>query len=229
MRVTLLAEPEEERAYYIGNAGELNRVPENLHCFSRDLIRPDDASKYPQAHTCKSCPKQSWEQFRRKRDAGIPTTKEDIPPCDSFYKATLLDTTYKMPLRLYVRSSNKEPFEIGMKKIARKLAMIGATTGRNPNIFDVSFKLTTKQVTSGKFTYYILQISDVNGVTDEEREAFGTVYQQFEASKRRAAESAANAKSEQEAQSSIDAANNAIDQAATGIQEGEYLDQEIPI
>lgn len=229
MTVTLLLEPEEQRAYYVGEAGGLNRTPENLHCFSRDMVHPDDRAKFPQAHTCASCPKASWEQFRLKRDKGIPTTKDDIPPCDAFYLVTLIDTVFKMPLRLYVRSQSKEPFEKGMKQIARKLAMIGATTGRNPNIFDVSFKLSTKQVTKGKYTFYVLQISDVEGTTEEQREAFGTVFGQFNAAQERRQTSQAEAQAQSEAYAQIDGANTTIDQAVTGAPlEGVY-EEEIPL
>ncbi len=229
MRVTLLEEPEEQRAYYVGNAAEMNRTPENLHCYSRDMVRPDERAKYPQAHTCASCPKASWESFRRKRDKGLPTTKEDIPPCDAFYLATFLDTQYKMPLKMYIRSQSKEPFEKGLKAVARKLAMIGAVNNVNPNIFDVSFKLSTKQVTKGKFTFYILQISDVEGVTEEQKKEFGVVLAQYESAQKRRVEAYLTAQAEKQAGSSVDNVNDTIDQAATGgIIDGEIVDDEIP-
>lgn len=229
MIVTLLMEPEEQRSYYVGEAGGLNRVPENLHCFSRDMISPDPKAKYPQAHTCKSCPKQNWEQFRMKKDKGIPTTKEDIPPCDAFYLATMIDSVFKMPLRMYVRSQSKDPFEQGLKKIARKLAMLGATTGKNPNIFDVTFKLSTKLVTKGSFKFYVLDISGVEGTTDEQKEAFGVVFQQFEAAQQRRLSGAAEREAESEKLEEVAGVNTSIDQAVTGVIEGEYTDSEIPI
>lgn len=230
MVVTLLIEPEEQRAYYAGEAGGMNRTAENLHCFSRDMIKPDDKSKFPQAYNCSGCPKASWDEFRRKRDKGIPTTKDDVPPCDAFYLATLIDTVYKMPLRMYVRSQSKEPFEIGMKKIARKLAMLGATTGKNPNIFDVTFKLSTKLVTKGNFKFYVLNISDVEGTTDEQKEAFGTIFGQFNASQERRRNDQAEVEAEAQAQVEAQAANVSIDQAATGnVIEGTYVDEEIPL
>lgn len=230
MTVTLLTEPEEQRAYYTGEPGTMNRTPENLYCFSRDMKLPDAKAKFPQAHTCATCPQASWAEFRRKKDAGIPTGKTDIPPCDAFYLATLIDTTYKMPLRLYVRSQSRDPFEKGMKQIARKLAMIGATTGRNPNIFDVSFKLSTKMVTKGKYTFYVLQITGVEATTDEQRKAFGAVYEQFEASQQRRREGVSQAETEAQVEVEVAAqANTAIDNAATGGPvEGQYIDDEIP-
>lgn len=227
MTVTLLVEPDEERAYYVGEAGGLNRTPENLHCFSRDMVHPDDRAKYPQAHDCKSCPKASWEQFRLKRDKGIPTTKEDVPPCDAFYKINLIDTVYKMPLRMYIRSQSKEPFEIGMKKLARKLNMMAATTGRNPNIFDVTFKLSTKQVTKGKYTFYILQLSDFEGTTDEQREAFGVIFQQFIDAQQEYLNKVAQAQAESESYAAVDGAQSSIDAAATGgVLEGTYEEED---
>lgn len=230
MTVTLLVEPEEQRAYYVGEAGGLNRTPENLHCYSRDMVHPDDRAKYPQAHSCKGCPRASWEQFRLKRDKGIPTTKEDIPPCDAFYLINLIDTVYKMPLRMYIRSQSKEPFEIGMKKLARKLTMLAATTGRNPNIFDVTFKISTKQVTKGKYTFYILQLSDFEGTTEEQREAFGLIFGQFIEAQERRQNQILQAEAESQSYAAVDGAQSSIDTAATGgVIEGVYEEEEIAL
>jgi len=180
MRVTLLAEPQERRSYYVGNVGELNRIPENLHCFSLDMIEPDKRAKYPQAMTCKTCPKQDWSAFRAKKDKNIPTTKDDIPPCDAFYYATLIDTVYQMPLQLYIRSKSKQPFEKGMKNLARKLAMIAAAKKINPNIYDVNFRISTKKVQDGKYAYYILEFDDFQASTADEQAAFGVVFEKFQ-------------------------------------------------
>ena len=193
MRVTLLAEPTEHRQYYIGEPGELNRSPDNLHCFCNNITRqydpetdrevetsePDAKAKYPQAPSCATCPKGSWKQFRDKQDKGIQTTKADIPPCELSYKAVLIDTVYKMPLNLYVRSTLKEGFEKAMKRLARKLELRSAVTGVAPNIFDVSFKMTTKLAERGKYKFYILEFSDFEGVEDEDRIAFGAMFQKF--------------------------------------------------
>jgi hypothetical protein len=226
MRVTLLAEPTEHRQYYVGEPGELNRSPDNLHCFCNAVTRqydpeinrevetsePDAKAKYPQAPSCRNCPKGSWAQFRAKQDKGIQTTKADIPQCELSYKAVLIDTVYKMPLNLYVRSTLKEGFEKAMKRLARKLELRSAVTGVAPNIFDVSFKLTTKLVEKGKYKFYILEFSDFEGVEDEDRIAFGAMFQKFaEQVERRA--SAADA--EPIANAVVDA-EQSIDEAVTG-------------
>lgn len=228
MIVTLLLEPEEQRAYYVGEAGGLNRTPENLHCFSRDLVAPDVRAKFPQSLTCKNCPKQSWEQFRMKRDKGIPTTKDDIPPCDAFFLATLMDTQYKMPLRMYIRSQSKDPFEAGMKKITRKLMMLGAVKGVTPNIFDVSFRLSTKQVTKGKFTFYVLNIDQVEGITDEQKASFGVVFEQFIAAQTQAATQRVAAQEAKALEAQTGDTDASTDSVAAGVLEGDY-EVDIPL
>lgn len=184
MRVTLLDTPVEQRSFYVGEAGQLNRVPENLHCYSRDMQFPDAKAKYPQAPSCANCPKGSWDAYRAAKDKGqVIGLKELIPPCDAFYYMALIDTEYKMPLQMFIRSKSKQPFEAGMKQLARRLAMLQAKNKRTPNVFDVSFTLSTTLITTGKFPSYVLKLSDFQGVTDEEKEAFGEVFASYTAQK----------------------------------------------
>ena len=176
MFVTLLVMPKEQRQYHIGNQGELNRTPENLMCFSRDMIKPDKNAKVPQAINCANCARQDWTAWReyKEKNNGM-TNKALIPPCDASYYAVLLDTVYRLPLRMYIRSKARDTFEAGMQNLARTLAM-GNAQGKKSNIFDVRFRLSTKLITSGKFTSYVPTFTDFRYVTDEERSAFGEVY-----------------------------------------------------
>jgi hypothetical protein len=240
MRVTLLAQPTEHRQYYIGDPGELNRSPDNLHCFCNDVTRdydpttnrsvetsvPDARAKYPQSLNCNSCPKGSWAQFRAKQDKGIQTTKADIPPCELSYKAVLIDTVYKMPLVLYVRSTMKDGFEKAMKRLARKLEMRAAVKGVEPNIFDVSFKLTTKLVEKGKYKFYVLEFSDFEGVEDEDRIAFGSMFIKYaEQISRRATDPEPSSVSVAvAAEQSIEDAVTGDANQQTGVVDGEYED-----
>jgi hypothetical protein len=156
-------------------------------CFSRDLIVPDAKAKVPQAVHCANCPRQDWTAWREYKDAhNGQTNKSLIPQCESSYYAVLLDTVYRLPLRMFIRSDAKAPFEAGMQNLARTLAMRNAQ-GQNSNIFDIRFKLSTKLVQKGKYAYYIPTFSDFKGVTDDERQAFGEIYLQFIASKTRTA------------------------------------------
>jgi hypothetical protein len=95
--------------------------------------------------------------------------------------------------------------------------------GKNPNIFDVKFKITTKLTTKGKYTYYILKFSDFTPITEEEREQFGAVYLQYVSQTAHKQE----AKAILEEESATDLANEAID---AGVTDGEYVgkDEEIP-
>jgi hypothetical protein len=221
---TLLVMPTEQRQYHIGEPGELNRTPENLMCFSTDMTVPHPKARIPQAMNCASCPRADWgpwREYKEKNDG--KTNKNLIPPCDAHYRALLIDDQYKLPLQYFIRSKAKEPFESGMQNLARVFAMMRAE-GKQPNIFDVRFKLSTKLVTTGKFQSYVPVFSEFTPLTTEQREKFGAVYLQYIAQKSRKEE--ANAQAEAEAE--VSAANESVNASVT---EGEYIgeDKEIII
>lgn len=181
MFVTLLMMPVEKRAYYIGEAGQLNRSQENLMCFCRNVNRnprgfetqgPDSEAKMPQSLSCSNCRQSSWDKWRQTKK------KEDLPGCDLYYYVLLLDTEFKIPLQMFIRSKSKGPFEAGMENVKR-LALKMKSQGLNPNIFDIGFKLSTKQITTNKASSYVLHMSDVQAISPEHREEFGGIYEQF--------------------------------------------------
>ena len=179
MTATLLTMPQEQRQYHIGNPGELNRTPENLVCFSNNLVKPSPKSRIPQAVFCANCPRADWTAWREYKESNNgQTNKNLIPPCDAHYVAYLLDTKYQLPVRMYLRSKAKQEFEAGMNNLSRILAMKKAQ-GVNPNIFDVQFKISVKEIITGKYKSYVPKFSDFKYITDEEREKFGAVYFQF--------------------------------------------------
>ena len=221
---TLLTMPTEGRQYHIGDRSEMNRTPENLMCFSTDMVVPHNKARIPQAVTCANCPRSDWGPWREYKEKNNgQTNKALIPPCDSSYKVLLIDDQYKLPLKMYIRGDNREPFEQSTKNLARVLAMMKAE-GKNPNIFDVKFKITTRLKTKGKYTYYVLVFSDFTPITDEERTKFGAVYLQYTAQQERKKENAAIAEVEAE----VSASNDSID---SSLVEGEYVgdDQTITI
>lgn len=171
LKVVMLLMPQEQRSWYIGE-GNLKRIPENLMCFSRDLIRPDERSKQPQALTCSSC---QYSQWNNDIDPAVP------PACETFYYVIFIDTVTQIPLKMYIRSTSKKPFEAAMQNIARKFKLLKAK-GENPNIYDISFELKTKKRTArnGAIGYVL----DVDGqsfsmITPEEAAAFGEIYMQY--------------------------------------------------
>lgn len=210
---TLLVMPIEQRSFYTGVAGQLNRTPDNLMCFSRDMVRPDAKAKVPQAVLCKNCAKADWEAWRQNK------VKENIPPCDAYYYVVLIDTVYKMPLQMFIRSKAKQELEQGCQNISRRLAMMKAG-GKNPNLFDIKFKLSTKSIKTGQFTSYVPVMSDFSAITDEERVEFGDIYTSFLAK----GEKASNDAAEEQAQSQVDNAGQSIDDAVVGdIAQGEII------
>lgn len=170
MYVTLLAMPKEGRDYHVGPPGELIRKPENLMCFSRDMEKPDAKAKAPQSISCNGCPKADWSKWRQTG------SKADIPPCDAYYYAVFIDTVYKLPLQMWIRGANKAPFEAGMKNIARTL-MRAQSQGQTPNIYDVSFRLSTERQ-KGK-PNFILKMDNFKTISEAERAQFGDVFLRY--------------------------------------------------
>lgn len=222
MRVVLLLEPAEQRQYYIGEKDQMNRTPDNLMCFSRDMKKPDLQAKDPQAYNCASCPRQDWDKWRTAKDKGVSGAelKALQPSCDSFYRVLMIDTNFQIPLQMFVRSKSKKPFEKGMEQFANTVLKM-RSQGLNPNIFDISFTLSTKLETVGKFSSYVLQCSDFKAITDEEREKFGDIYLKY-INRGKSNDDAEQAEAEAEAsQDSIDQVNKSIDNAVI---DPEYLD-----
>lgn len=218
---TLLKEPIEKRAYYVKTGGELNRNPENLLCLCSEVKRnrqgveisgPDDRSKVAQALRCTGCSKSSWDKWRQTK------SKDDLPPCDLYYYVLLIDTKYKMPMQMYIRSKAKKTFDEGMEKLARRLSMM-SSQGKNPNIFDVGFTLKTKQIKTNNMVSYVPELTDFRAISDEERAEFGELYQAYASRANRQDDP------ELEAAEQIDQAANTIDAQVTGdvgvIQDGE--------
>lgn len=218
MFAVLLQEPLEARSFYEGEPGSLNRTPENLVCFQRDVQRddwgnettgPDPDARIPQAYKCASCPKASWDTWRKTK------SHADLPPCDLSFNVLLLDTKFKIPLRMYLRSKSKKAFEAGLQNFTRTFAMAHAS-GKNPEIFDIGFKLSTKQIMTGKLPSYVIHMSDFRLITPEERVEFGEFHRQF-------AEQASRRLSEP-AHEPVVEAQGSIDEAVigpSGITEGE--------
>lgn len=215
MTVALLKMPSEQRAWYTGEAGQMNRTPDNLMCFSRDLERPDPKAKMPQALKCNGCPKASWDAYRAEKNAGRIPSKSLIPGCDAYYVAYLIDAVYKLPLQLYVRSKSKGPFEDGMKNVARTIKLMQAQ-GLSPDIFDVKFTLGTKLITTGSFKSYVIDIANVKAITPEEREAFGPVYEEFVARNTRNTDADLEAEAESQIAQSQDDVNKVLEPEYVG-------------
>jgi hypothetical protein len=214
MFCTLLVMPNESRSWHIGNQNELNRTPENLMCFSRDMIKPDVTAKMPQAITCATCAKSDWKPWQEHKKATGFADKNLIPPCDPSWYAVMLDTVFQLPLRMFIRSKSREPFEQGMQNLARTLA-ISKAQGKKPNIFDVKFRLGTKIITTGKFQSYVPTFTDFKYISDEEREKFGEIYLAYTNKDQGNQQSATTAE--------LEAANQAIDSAVLN---SEYVTEE---
>ena len=180
MDCVFLAQPKEPRHLYGGKPGEMNHSLENLICSSLDGITPDPRAREKQAMYCNGCPQSDTTAWVAYHDKHGVWNKELAPPCQGSYYAVIMDTKYKMPLQMFVRGKSTKTFSKDFENLTRTFLMAQAQ-GKNPNIFDIRFKLTTEQITTGKFISYVYRMKNFNLVTPEEREAFGEVYLKFAA------------------------------------------------
>lgn len=213
MTVALLDTPVEQRAYYEGE--EKNN--DTRLCFSLDLVTPHKDAAVPQAYKCSGCPKASWEKWRQTK---LP---KDIPPCETFYKAWLIDTVYQFPLVMYIRATMKKPFEAGLQNLARTLAILKAQ-GQNPNIWDIKFTLgITEEQNKKKQQFFNIDMSDFKATTPEERLAFGTFYEQLTATRNRAADASSEAEAAEQIAAQTETVSAAVTESAPAPVEGEYV------
>lgn len=216
--VAFISKPQEQRSYFTGKKGTLNRIPANLMCYSRDMIRPDPKSKEKQSSTCDTCSKGdiNWETYRRTKD------KDDIPPCDAFSQAFFIDTVFKVPLQMYIRSKNRDPFKEGVAGVVRLLQTLRGN-GFEPDWYDVTFKLGTELIKTRGLPSYILTMSDFKVASPELRVQLATIandfnqqFTQTQASTERAAEVIQIAQTSQE-----------IDEQLAQV--GKYVDTEVTV
>lgn len=212
--IVALLDAQESRDYYVGEAGQLNRSPENLMCFARGtdgnpVVAPHQNAKVPQAMRCASCPKADWSKWRQTN------RPEDKPPCDKYYKALFIDTVYQLPFNMYIRSLQKGTFEQGVQELMRKLRLM-RSQGKNPNIFDIRFRLSTKRVVKGKYPSFVPVMSDFKVLTDEERVTFGGIYRDLTQGRRQVGTDAV-------AQTSAVIDAEVVEPGTTDVVEGEII------
>lgn len=170
-----LAEPTMSRAYHGRTAGQsLYKNPQNLLCFSRDLIRPDTRSKEQQSATCATCSKgdMCWETWNESK------RPEDKPQCDKQYNLLLLTTDVKTPLRMFLTGTNRSAFGPLRRRWEAAFNQIRVDTGFLPNIYDIVFTLST--IKPNGANNWVLNMSDFQLITPELRDKFGRVFKEAE-------------------------------------------------
>lgn len=176
LTVVFLQEPSLGRKYYEG-PGEFNRIPENLKCFSYDMIAPNPEAPEPQSITCATCPQSDWGPWREYKEKTKMSNKDLIPKCDPQFFILLLDTKNQLPLRMYVRGKSKQTFEDALGEFARVVVKL-RSNGLDPNYPDISFRLTTEA--QGK--NYVLKVDKQSFRyidNEEDRNKFGEIYKKL--------------------------------------------------
>lgn len=172
LSVVLLTMPEEGRNWYIGEPGTLHKKPENLMCFSRDMIKPDTRSKMPQAMFCKGCPKAEWDKS---------VTPNKPAPCDPQYYAIFIDTVTQMPLRMFINGASRVSFEKDTSILANKFRLL-KSKGVKANLFDMKFDIFLERGKNKTFKNYVLRIDPKSPEliqSEEQRKEFGELYMNY--------------------------------------------------
>lgn len=176
MQVVMISEPIMQRAYFAGEEFS----SDSLLCFSTDALEPNATAKVKQALKCgyfdkkgkyvALCPLAKWDNYRKSKD------RKDLPPCKEKFNALLVDRVTKLPYYLNIRGKSIDPFRTAMQAVARLIALMVAQ-GKNPSIFDVSFKIYA--VPQEKGTYYTLGFKDFAPVAEDKRSEFGELFLEF--------------------------------------------------
>lgn len=166
MTVVLLQTPKEARAFYEGDI----KTPATKVCYSYNMKTPHEGARVPQAMNCFGCQNNDWSRYNQTKNV------TDIPKCDAYIYIVLIDTAYRIPLQMFVRGANKAEFKAAWDNILRVRAKLVAE-GKNPNLFDISFKVRTKLGKKG--TNYVLDAFDFDEVPVENRDNFGSIYLDF--------------------------------------------------
>lgn len=218
MTLAFLMKPQEQRAYHSGKAGGLNRKPENLLCASHDMIKPDAGVREPQSSMCDTCPKGdiNWKTYRETND------NSDRPPCDAFSHAIFIDTIFKIPVQMYIRSKARAPFKVGVTEVLRLFQTLRGN-GFEPNWYDVTFKLSTTLIKTRGLPSYLLTMSDFKVASPEQHDQFAAIFADYtlqhtqtQASTERAAEVIQIAETSQQ-----------IDEQLAQV--GKYVDTEVTV
>jgi len=188
MRVVLLAQPIEQRVYYLKN----NEFSNNSKlCFSLDAVRPHPRAKEPQAINCSVCSKgdSCWKKWYETHKP------EDLPPCKKYWHCVLADRTTQMIYYLNIRGTSIAPFEQSMQNLARLFAAMTANVNLHnkklaegqepmpmPNLFDITFTLFSHQKEKGG--PWNIGCKDFAQLKPEDRKEFGALFLEFEERRR---------------------------------------------
>ncbi len=181
MEWVLLTNPVLQRAYY-PKGSEFGR--DSKLCFSLDNVQPHKAAKEPQAMYCATCPKGSWDNYRKTRDS------KDVPTCKEYYHLVVADRATQMPYYFNVKGLSIAPFKQGMQNIARMIAALQANIKAlnkanpsdlkpMPNIFDIKFPVSITSQNTATGIAYVLVVGKPMQLNAEARAEFGALYLDF--------------------------------------------------
>ena len=185
LTVVLLNTPKLGRNWYVGEPGQLNRNPENLMCFARQpekgqKWKPDVRSKMPQAVYCAGCSRnediqENWATYNASKQA------KDKPGCGSQYYTMFVDVTTELPIRMYMRGTNKKNFDNDADGLTRNIHLL-AKANRNPNLFDLQFDIYVekKKNKSGQMIYGLrIDQQSIKAIPQELRVKMAKLYLQY--------------------------------------------------
>lgn len=164
MQLVMLFEPVQQRAYFEG--AEMTKGAKL--CFSTDNEHPHDRAQVPQAANCARCPMQDWTKWRETKK------KEDLPKCKQYWHVLVSDRVTQLPYYLNVKTTSISAFEQGMGQLAKLIALM-KSRGENPNIFDVSFKISPVKV-GPNYQYAFKEFAPIKA---EDRAKFGAIFLDF--------------------------------------------------
>ncbi len=170
IHAVLIFDPTKPRSMY-ENDNEFGVPPV---CYSMDGITPSDNAANAQALRCATCRHSDWSRWKKNGKK-----REDIPKCKERRVMFLVDRSSKIPYKLTVRGKSVSEYQKAMDTIAGLAELYLAQHGHYPELHDFSFKITTIRKVDAKGVYYVMVFDEIGLIREEDRAAFGALYQKF--------------------------------------------------
>ena len=213
IRVVLIAEPVEQREYYLNDGKTYSK--EMKQCFSVDNVQPHASAKNAPAMYCATCPMGdiNWKKWR---EGG--KTPDLLPKCQKYWHLFIAERNTQVAYYLNIKGKSVAPFESAMKtqmaslldRIMANAVMINKSRGYKfnkttgifdfvalpegvtervapeplPNIFDIAFTIYSNR----KDGDIVMGFKDFARMKEEDRKEFGGLYDDFLQRKKEAQE-----------------------------------------
>lgn len=148
--------------------GDLNQEP---LCRSSDGITPALKVLQPQASSCESCSRGSWDNYVKGSGVGMPDCKEKM-------RLLFIDRETQLPYYLTIGGRSIQPMR-AFKRSLNKFYSIAKARGEVVNIYDFTTTIHALPIKGPKGSYFVVTFDPAKRVRDSDLGKFGPLYSQL--------------------------------------------------